>query len=56
MKIFETLLGHVLGSDITETDWWTDAVFRALEQDRVKEPGPDASVIAGAADQSAEMM
>jgi hypothetical protein len=33
MKIFETLLGHVLGNDITESDWWTDAVFRALEQE-----------------------
>ena len=34
MKIFETLLGRVLGDDITETDWWADAVFRALEQDQ----------------------
>ena len=56
MKIFETLLGHVLGNDITETDWWTDAVFRALEQDRLQESGADAAAIAGAADQSAELL
>lgn len=34
MKLFETLLGRVLGDTIAETDWWADAVFRALEQDR----------------------
>jgi hypothetical protein len=33
MNLLERLLEQCLDVDVTETSWWTDGVFRALEQD-----------------------
>lgn len=33
MNLFDRLLEQYLIADVTETSWWTEGVFRALEQD-----------------------
>ena len=33
MNILDRLLEQYLMVDVTETPWWTEGVFRALEQD-----------------------
>jgi hypothetical protein len=33
MNIFDRLIAIKLDEDFTETTWWTDAVYRGLEQD-----------------------
>jgi hypothetical protein len=33
MNILDRLLEQYLIADVTETAWWTDGVFRALEQE-----------------------
>ncbi len=33
MSILDKLIGLGLAEDLTETSWWTDAVFRGLAQD-----------------------
>ncbi len=39
MTLLEKLLGQCLGDDLTETTFWTDGVYRALEQDLASEAG-----------------
>ena len=38
MTLFERLLEQCLGDDLTETPFWAEGVYRALEQDRVQIP------------------
>lgn len=33
MNLLDRLLEQYLIADVTETSWWTEGVFRALEQD-----------------------
>ena len=33
MSILDKLIGLGLAEDLTETSWWTDAVYRGLTQD-----------------------
>ncbi len=39
MHILDKILEQYLLADVTETPWWTDAVFRALEQDTAYDQG-----------------
>jgi hypothetical protein len=39
--MIDKLLGLKLVDDIAETSWWTDTIFRGLEQDRTEEQGLD---------------
>ena len=34
MNLLEKILGQCLENDLTETSFWTDGVYRALEQDK----------------------
>lgn len=42
MNVFDKILSLALIEDLTETPWWTDCVFRALEEDASNEPSYDA--------------
>jgi hypothetical protein len=44
MKLVDRLVGRFLGDDMVESAWWTDAVYWALEQDRLREQGGGTAV------------
>ena len=50
MNVFDKILSLALIEDLTETPWWTDCVFRALEEDASNQPSYE-TVIADPAGQ-----
>lgn len=56
MNVFDKILGQALIEDLTDTSWWTDTVFRALEQDALNERGVDPEVAGSAGQQTSEAM
>ena len=49
MNVFDKILSLTLIEELTESPWWTDSVFRALEQDASNENGYDTEIAGPAA-------
>ncbi len=54
MNVFDKILGLTLIDDVTDTPWWTDTVFRALEQEGSIERGVEPEVEGPAGQQTSE--
>jgi len=52
MKFVDRLMGRFLRDDLIDTAGWTDAVYRALEQGRLREQGDDTALDALATTES----
>jgi hypothetical protein len=48
MSILDKLIGLGLAEDLTETSWWTDAVYRGLTQEDFNLLGAGSAVAAQA--------
>ena len=53
MSILDKLIGLGLAADLTETPWWTDAVFRALAEEDFDPQDAASGSAAEAHDQAA---
>jgi hypothetical protein len=52
MSILDKLIGMGLAEDLTESSWWTDAVFRGLAEEEF-DPQDAASAVAAEAHEQA---
>ena len=50
MSILDKLIGLGLAEDLTESSWWTDAVFRGLAQEDF-DPHETGSAVAAESDE-----
>ena len=53
MSILDKLIGLGMGEDLTESSWWTDAVFRGLAQEDFEPQDAGSAVAAEAHEQAA---
>ena len=55
MNVLDKLLGLTLSEDLTETTWWTETIFRGLEEDWLARQASEPEVDGGATQQTSEL-
>lgn len=56
MNIIDRFLGIKLDEDFTDTSWWADAVFRALEREGPDEQAADFGTAESMTGQASELI
>jgi hypothetical protein len=56
MNIFDSILGIKLDEDFTDTSWWADAVFRALEREGLNHQAEESEVAGSGDSQGSELI
>jgi hypothetical protein len=55
MNVLDKLLGLSLSEDLTETTWWTDTIFRGLEENWPIQEATDSKVDDASTRESSEL-